>query len=340
MTSMKSYRIHLNQVPQHERIIFKLICSVSGKTPGRVCSYVLGDAQPGQTDILIHGDPQSMQEASQFAAPGIVHACLVGKGTGETGPNHIPRPLLATRVLTILDAIMADTATAAAETAAGDRQVPPAPTPATTPAAPASTTGITPDFEFDISIEDASELAVVEDETFTNPANFQTVETAPAPAARSAGNPGLAVVETAAGDSDRPQTESASPRPPRALVVDDSPSVRKQLELELELFKVEADYAADAEQAFELLKNRHYDLALLDVVLPTLDGFEICKHVKASSSDTIVIMLTGRSDQADRVKGSLAGCDAYMVKPVGRNTFQSVVGNYLSLDDSVSLAQA
>jgi twitching motility two-component system response regulator PilG len=79
---------------------------------------------------------------------------------------------------------------------------------------------------------------------------------------------------------------------------------------------------------------------LLDVVLPTIDGFEICKHVKANSKDTTVIMLTGRSDQADRVKGSLAGCDAYMVKPVGRNTFQSVVSNYLTPDDSVSIAQA
>ena len=54
----------------------------------------------------------------------------------------------------------------------------------------------------------------------------------------------------------------------RALVVDDSPSVRKQLELELELFDVDVDYAATAKEAMELLEHDEYDVAFLDVVLP------------------------------------------------------------------------
>jgi hypothetical protein len=226
MTTTKPYRIHLNQVPQHERIIFKLICSVSGKTPGRTRSYALAEEGNGQTDILIHGDMQAMREASSFAAAGILHACLVDKSQQDIADNHIPRPLLATRVLTILDGIVTrNEQTPEAAAPAG-----PAPTgPAVEPVSPA-----VPDFEFDISIEDASELAVVEDETFVNPANFQlkqdlvtTRRPAPDPV------PSLAIVESDQAETSGPPDAGSPTKLPRALVVDDSPSVRKQLELEL-----------------------------------------------------------------------------------------------------------
>ncbi len=119
-------------------------------------------------------------------------------------------------------------------------------------------------------------------------------------------------------------------------MVDDSPSVRKQIELELDFFAVDADYAADAAHAAALLAANHYDVAFLDVVLPDSDGFRICKQIKTSHRETTVIMLTGKASHADKVKGSLAGCDAYLVKPVGRITFQNTVKNYLQIGDSAN----
>lgn len=115
------------------------------------------------------------------------------------------------------------------------------------------------------------------------------------------------------------------------LVVDDSASVRKQLEIELDMFDVAVDFADSAGSAFTLLNTNVYDLALLDVVLPDKDGFQICKFIKANNKETIAIMLTGKATQADKIKGSLAGCDDYLIKPVGRATFQNAVKNYIPL---------
>ena len=126
----------------------------------------------------------------------------------------------------------------------------------------------------------------------------------------------------------------------KVLVVDDSPSVRKQLELELELFDVDVDYAATAKEAMDYLEQGNYDVAFLDVVLPDKDGFSICRHIKETNEGTSVIMLTGKAKQADKVKGALAGCDAYMVKPVGRLMFQTTVRNYLELMNSSSVVEA
>ena len=127
-----------------------------------------------------------------------------------------------------------------------------------------------------------------------------------------------------------------------ALVVDDSASVRKQLEIELDLFEVQVDFAEDAERAFDLLDSKSYDVAFLDVVLPDKDGFQICKKIKTDNDmkNTKVVMLTGKASHADKVRGSLAGCDAYLVKPVGRSTFQTTVKKYLTPIENVEVMEA
>jgi len=118
----------------------------------------------------------------------------------------------------------------------------------------------------------------------------------------------------------------------RALVVDDSLPVRKQVELELKSFGIEVDTAESAEQAFEFIKSCPYDLIFLDVVLPGgMDGYQICKTIKKDKAikKTPVVMLTSKSSPFDRVKGALAGCDTYLTKPVTQASFQKVVKKYL-----------
>lgn len=117
-----------------------------------------------------------------------------------------------------------------------------------------------------------------------------------------------------------------------ALVVDDSGPVRKQIELELKIFGIQVDTAATGEQAIEYFNQNRYNLIFLDVVLPGVDGYQLCRMLKKDKvrKKTPVIMLTSKSSPFDRVKGALAGCDAYLTKPVKQETFQKVVKKYLN----------
>lgn len=81
----------------------------------------------------------------------------------------------------------------------------------------------------------------------------------------------------------------------------------------------------------DFANKNNYDLIFLDVVLPGIDGYQLCKSLKRGKDKkkTPVIMLTSKSSPFDRVKGALAGCDAYLTKPVKQETFQKVVKKYL-----------
>ena len=119
----------------------------------------------------------------------------------------------------------------------------------------------------------------------------------------------------------------------RALVVDDSPTTRKQLTLELERLGIAADLAETGEQALEVLQQgTGYDLIFLDVMLPGVDGYKLCKTIKRNKAHkrTPVIMLTGKGSPFDRVRGKFAGCNTYLTKPVGCEKFQSAVKKYLA----------
>jgi two-component system cell cycle response regulator len=118
----------------------------------------------------------------------------------------------------------------------------------------------------------------------------------------------------------------------KALVVDDSKSVRKQIELELRLFGMQVDAAESAEKAFELLDQDDYDMIFVDVILPGIDGYQLCRSIKKDKlkKKIPVIILTNKSSPFDRVRGALAGCDTYLTKPVKQVSFQKVVQKYLS----------
>jgi twitching motility two-component system response regulator PilG len=116
----------------------------------------------------------------------------------------------------------------------------------------------------------------------------------------------------------------------RALVVDQSKSIRNQIELELNLFGIQVDAVESGEKAFELLNQNNYDMVFLDIVLPGIDGYQVCKGIKKIRKKTNVVIITNKSSPFDRVKGALAGCDIYITKPVKRAFFQKVVQKYLS----------
>ena len=118
----------------------------------------------------------------------------------------------------------------------------------------------------------------------------------------------------------------------RMLVVDDSPTVRKQLESELVSLKFKVDMAETGEQCIEMLEKASYDVIFLDVVLPGMDGYEVCKKIKKNlqTKNTTVIMLTSKTSSFDRVRGVMAGCDSYLTKPVEYEKFHKILEQYLT----------
>jgi len=117
----------------------------------------------------------------------------------------------------------------------------------------------------------------------------------------------------------------------RVLVVDDSLSVRTQMNLCLRLHDLAVDLVEDAESALELLESKDYDVVFLDVVLPEMDGYKMCKLIKSNQSmrDTPVVMLTGKSSPFNKVRGVMAGCDRYLTKPVDSEELKTVLHEYI-----------
>ena len=116
-----------------------------------------------------------------------------------------------------------------------------------------------------------------------------------------------------------------------ALVVDDSLPVRIQMNAALTSFASRVDLAETGEEALDLVNENNYDIIFLDIILPGIDGYEVCKAIKEGKcKDTPVIMLTGNSSPADRIKGNLSGCDTYLIKPVSQMVFQEIINQYLN----------
>lgn len=117
----------------------------------------------------------------------------------------------------------------------------------------------------------------------------------------------------------------------KALVVDDSQPVRKQLEIELKMLGAEVEAAFDGRKAIELCRDNEYDIIFLDVVMPGMDGYKVCKVLKKNTQTkhTPIIMLTGKSSPFDKVKGTLSGCDSYLIKPLEREQFENIARKYI-----------
>lgn len=111
-------------------------------------------------------------------------------------------------------------------------------------------------------------------------------------------------------------SSAPSDRATRLLVVEDERHLSAGLKLNLELEGFEVDIAETSRQAGQFLVRPHaYATIILDVMLPDLDGFELCKRLRDSGNYTPVIMLTARSSPDDRVRGLEVGADDYLVKP-------------------------
>ncbi len=101
----------------------------------------------------------------------------------------------------------------------------------------------------------------------------------------------------------------------RILLVDDEENIREVVKLNLELDGYEVVTAADGKKALQHFHEQHFDLLILDVMLPEVDGFAIAEQVRLTNLDVPIIMLTAKDAPQDRVTGLRRGADDYLTKP-------------------------
>jgi two-component system alkaline phosphatase synthesis response regulator PhoP len=99
------------------------------------------------------------------------------------------------------------------------------------------------------------------------------------------------------------------------LIVDDEKSIVTLLKYNLEKENYTTDVAYDGLEAVEKAKSHSYDLIILDLMLPKLDGLEVCKELRNNKIDTAILMLTAKGDEFDKVLGLELGADDYLTKP-------------------------
>ncbi len=100
----------------------------------------------------------------------------------------------------------------------------------------------------------------------------------------------------------------------KVLVVDDEKLIVKGVRFSLEQDGMEVDCAYDGEEALEKIRANTYDIILLDIMLPKLDGFQVCQQVR-EFSDVPILMLTAKGDDMDKILGLEYGADDYITKP-------------------------
>lgn len=115
------------------------------------------------------------------------------------------------------------------------------------------------------------------------------------------------------------------------MIVDDEPNIVMSLDYMLKKEGFETTVARNGTEAMELLKNEVPDLVVLDIMMPDVDGYEICKHIKSTETlaATKVIFLSAKSKRSDYDKGIALGADAYMFKPFSTRVLLKEIKNQL-----------
>lgn len=115
------------------------------------------------------------------------------------------------------------------------------------------------------------------------------------------------------------------------LVVDDNQTVREFMKSKLAAFNFNVDYAENGEQAIGFTGQKHYSCIFLDVVMPGIDGYQVCKLIKSNKTTrrTAVVMLTSKDSPFDKIRGSMSGCDAYLTKPVDEEKLLETIAKFV-----------
>lgn len=101
----------------------------------------------------------------------------------------------------------------------------------------------------------------------------------------------------------------------RILIAEDEENILEVIKMNLELEDYEVITATNGSNALQKFKNQHFNLVILDVMMPLMDGFEVCEKIRLEDTDTPILFLTAKDTSTDKVKGFKMGADDYIAKP-------------------------
>ena len=124
----------------------------------------------------------------------------------------------------------------------------------------------------------------------------------------------------------------------RILLVEDEEQIRKLVKMNLELEGYEVVSANNGRKAIDIIEGQHFDLMILDVMLPEVDGFQICQKVRLNNTKVGIIILSAKDTSQDRITGLKYGADDYLTKPFNLEELLLRVSNLLkrSSEESVN----
>ena len=122
----------------------------------------------------------------------------------------------------------------------------------------------------------------------------------------------------------------------KILLAEDEENIASTIILNLELEGYVVSHASKGKQALELATKKHYDLIILDVMLPEMDGFTICEGIRKAGITTPILFLTAKGTSTDRVLGLKLGADDYLTKPFDLEEFLLRIRNLLKRNPTVN----
>ncbi len=122
----------------------------------------------------------------------------------------------------------------------------------------------------------------------------------------------------------------------KVLIIEDDKEISNLLEIHLKDLNCEVDRCFDGVTGLNNAKKYRYDLIVLDIMLPELDGFEVCKELRKAENQTPILMLTSKSEETDKVLGLELGADDYLTKPFSLREFIARVKAIFRRVDSLS----
>jgi len=108
--------------------------------------------------------------------------------------------------------------------------------------------------------------------------------------------------------------------PKKILIVEDEPDMSKMLQLEMQHEHYDIVCAYDGEEAYDKYLSEKPDLIILDIMIPKLNGYEVCRRIRRENEDknTPILMLTAKTEDVDRIVGRVIGAEKYLTKPFDR----------------------
>ena len=280
--------------PVERSMLASIFALAARRDPGFAQYDPTAGGNPADLYLVDTDNAEAMKEFRALSKFATLPAVLVGTAQPAGGQTVLARPVQWARLLQALEATAL-----AAETAAGAAQ------------------------------------AVRQTEDSTLPLGRSNVSSAlgrsNAGSALGRSSPG-GMRPPAAGPSAPEQSTRRRALGDTVLVVDDNATVRMFMKAKLAPFGFEVDYAETGEEAVGLTGSREYACVFLDVVLPGIDGYQVCKMIKSNKQaikKTAVVMLTSRSSPFDKLRGSLAGCDEYLTKPLDEDRLLETIAQFI-----------